>query len=94
MQIKMTSKNASGTITAKLLSTLGDTAGLVLLDLGSPGFLLSLELQTTDVLACLPRAFAGSHQGTVSLPLGSFGHHDTLSSLDNARVEIGIAVAE
>lgn len=73
--------------TAKLLAALGDVAGLVLLDLGSPGLLLGLELQPAHMLAGLSDALPRRHQGAVSLPLGHLGAHDPLTGLGDAGVD-------
>lgn len=82
-------------MTAKLLATLGNLAGLVLLDFGAPGLLLSLELEPPNVLAGLADTLAGSQQGAVCVALGSLGAHDTLAGLDNAGIDLGErAIAE
>jgi len=75
-------------MTAKLLATLGDVAGLVLLDLGSPGLFLSLKLQPAHMLVSLPDTLPGCDQGPVGLALSQLGAHDSLASLHNAGVEV------
>jgi hypothetical protein len=76
-------------LTAELLATLGNLAGLVLLNLGSPGLLLGLEFEPADVLAGLADALTGSHQSMVGLTLGRLGVHDALAGLNDAGVELG-----
>ncbi len=75
---------------SKLLASLGDLLGMVLLNLGPPRLLLGLELQPAHLLVGTADTLAGSHQSAVSIPLGHLGTHDMLSGLDDAGVHLGV----
>lgn len=75
-------------VASELLSSFRNLLGLLLLDLGPPGLLLSFELQSADMLAGLADTLAGSHEGTISLPLRHLGTHDPLTGSDDAGIHL------
>lgn len=82
-------------LTAELLSTLRNFAGVVLLDLGASSLLLGFQLKSPDVFSRLANLNSGGLEGAIGVMLSGLGIHDTLAGLDDRRVQLdAVAVAK
>lgn len=78
--------------TSQGLATLPDVLGVERLDLGPPGLLLGLDLNPLDLLARLTDLATRQLQRTVSVAFRRLGTHDAFAGLDDAGVELLVAV--